>query len=133
MEERELVTLNEGGATRTERGTGRKSTPDVSLCSSGWENEWTWRVEERLNSDHWPIVMELRGGMVKEDRKRVVWNWKKADWGKFRELVKEGCLRLEDREEEKVSAMEERMRRIIVKGAREAIGKKVLRTKMGRF
>jgi ribonuclease HI len=76
-----LHVLNDGTATRRERGTHRMSAPDVSLVSDCVLDGCGWRVHEGFTSDHLPIVIELHGESdQRENDMRRMWDWKNADW-----------------------------------------------------
>ena len=76
LERRGLMVLNEGDTTRVERGTGRESTPDITLCSEGWEWKWEWEVlNGKMGSDHRPIVVALEEGKKMGTSKWVRWDW----------------------------------------------------------
>ena len=61
-DERGLVILNDGSPTRTERGTNRVSSPDVTLCCGLLAERAVWKVDRALGSDHFPILAEFGSG-----------------------------------------------------------------------
>jgi len=124
---RRWMVLNSGDATRKERGSGRLSTPDITLCAEGWEEAWEWLVREEMGSDHYPILIRREVEVKECKRKVMVWDWNRAQWDRFREEVSRRCL--EERWEGSVAKVEEKLRGAISKAARKWIGKKVLRMK----
>jgi hypothetical protein len=54
----DMMVLNDGEVTRRHSGTGRPSTPDVSMCHESMAAGICWRVMTELGSDHVPIVVE---------------------------------------------------------------------------
>ena len=119
-----LVILNEGDVTRVERGSGRVSSPDVSLCSQPLAGELGWRVVKALGSDHFPILISSGEAVQQgENKGRLVWDWKRADWDGFRKEVRRGLGRVEW-EGLSVGQKEEQFRRVVLRGARRWVGKK---------
>ena len=85
-----LVCLNTGTATRINKATGGLSTPDITIAHSSISNKLAWSVCEPLNSDHLPLVTEVRNGATRTVNTSKVptrWRSKGVDWSKFREEV----------------------------------------------
>ena len=83
-EECEYRVLNDGSGTRVAWGSGRESTPDVSLAGRGVQDRCSWRVLNELGSDHRPMIIDV--SLQREVRGRGVawsWAWRRADWGKY--------------------------------------------------
>jgi hypothetical protein len=87
MADKEAVILNDGSATRMDH-TGLKSAPDLSIVHASLGEDCKWRTETRLNSDHLPCVTTLRIlHTAKQEERRLVWNWRAADWDAFGRAV----------------------------------------------
>ena len=98
MEQRSLITVNDGSATRYQRferedrpeDPGR-SVPDVTIVTLEGSSEVRWSTLEELSSDHIPVVIKWsREARVSKSARRVELNMKKGDWRRYRELVEEG-------------------------------------------
>ena len=90
---------NNGAVTYMARSDARKSTPDITLSSSGLVVN-NWATLSATTSDHLPITFDVytRNNGEKEmpipiNNKRTNIAWKKADWTKYnnklRSLIKE--------------------------------------------
>mgnify|MGYP003410999799 FL=1 len=100
-----LNVLNDGSATRFDRGSSRRWVPDVTFVYVFLRNNCTWCVEVGFTSDHVPIELEVgeRNSQVRLAVKRMMWDWKNADWDGFREFLSRvadiflwECMRLKD-------------------------------------
>jgi ribonuclease HI len=89
-----LVPLNDGSATRINRGTGGLSAPDLSIAHSSLVARSDWCTLEPLGSDHLPILSELglRVQTLTEERPRLRWNWKRADWPAYANALDQEVL-----------------------------------------
>lgn len=89
-----LISLNDGTATRVNRGTGGLSAPDVSVAHSSLVARSDWSTLEPLDSDHLPILSELglTVQVLAEEQPRLRWNWRKADWPAFAETLDQSVL-----------------------------------------
>ena len=65
--------------------TGTTSTPDLNLVSADIVNKTQYTVLEDMGSDHRPTLIQLTYRTMQPQRTRR-WNYKKANWVKFREL-----------------------------------------------
>ena len=84
--------------TRTDP-KGHKSSPDITIVPNHWAGKMRWSplVKRAGGSDHLPILVTLKKNITisRKDKKRsnkkreqrTKWALKKADWGKFRELL----------------------------------------------
>uniref|UniRef100_A0A1I8J844 PWWP domain-containing protein n=2 Tax=Macrostomum lignano TaxID=282301 RepID=A0A1I8J844_9PLAT len=128
-DDRNLVCLNDGSATRVSKGTGIRSTPDVTFCHNTQEQQWSWSTLQKLSSDHLPILLQAGGGKTEEKARRLIrWNWKKADWEAFRDRVEAG-YREQKVNCRSIAGVEEGARRVVLTAARSCIGTKVITTK----
>ena len=76
--------------TCVDRRTGRESAPDVTAVTGNLVGRCKWEALEELGSDHKPIVIELEGAVEgRKEERRLAWAWKKADWGKYKEELRE--------------------------------------------
>ncbi len=84
-----LTLCNNGSPTRTNRGTGGDSTPDITLMSSNLANKFSWTTVTDLGSDHLPILWEIKDNYKRQPKKLRRPRWKRNDvnWDGFREKV----------------------------------------------
>ena len=132
-EAKRLSVLNDGEVTRVERGTGRTSTPDVSVCHEDRAGLCRWQVHRALGSDHFPVVINIGTRPDTGRGKEVmVWSWKNADWSSYQEEVGRR-LPKESEGMASVKELEECVRKVILKAAWRHVGMKKLRTGNGEF
>ena len=91
MAEQNLTSVNNGDHTRVNPATGGLSTPDVSFVPSNWCSRVEWTTGEDLGSDHLPVFLlaELDTSVTKPVRPQLNWNWQKADWVSYAEMLDE--------------------------------------------
>lgn len=86
-----LVLLNDGTATRLPQVEGHRPTAiDLTLASAELEPLTSWIVEnDDLGSDHLPIITTIMGVQADKLRENTdpVFNYGKANWGYFTELL----------------------------------------------
>jgi len=125
LDERGLVVLNDGTASRKERGSGRPSVPDVTAVSGGMRNECRWEVVEGFTSDHFPIVVTVGEGGVRPSRevKRLMWNWSEANWEGYKEWL-ERKAGVQEWSSMSVTEMERKVCSLILTAARMFVGRK---------
>ena len=126
FDDRGLAVLNDGAVTRRERGTVRRSTPDVSLVSRSVATNCRWAVFDKMLSDHLPMMVEFGEGV--DDRKcvqRCVWDWKNGDWEAFRREVR-GMVSSVDWESLSVGEFERCLREGVLRAGKRCVGRKVL-------
>ena len=82
-----LILLYDVAATPTlyHRSTGTTSTPYLNLVSADIVNKTQYTVLEDIVSDHRPTLIQLTYRTMQPQRTRR-WNYKKANWVKFREI-----------------------------------------------
>ena len=56
--------INTGEATHVNRSTGSESAPDVSFVHSSLLDKVSWRVVDKLGSDHKPIIITYEDEMI---------------------------------------------------------------------
>ena len=78
----DFAVVNDGTATRVNRGTGGGSAPDVSLVHHSHLDKIEWSCLECMGSDHLPILIEweCRVESLKAVDPGLRWKWSKADW-----------------------------------------------------
>ena len=87
-----MMCLNDGSATRVNRGSGGLSAPDIAFAHGSRLAGCEWRTADRLGSDHTVTLIELECGvrfLRKPKPARRTWNWKSADWCKFSASIEE--------------------------------------------
>ena len=79
---------NDGQPNHTHRGSGGRSSPDITITHKSLAKHAQWEIAEDLGSDHSAIILTVS---VKKERKkrRSTKSWKKADWSKFSEVTEE--------------------------------------------
>ena len=77
--------LNEGDATHIHRGTGNKSSPDISLAHKRVARRAEWSVGVEMGSDHAPILISVAARRVRQPG-RFTKSFKKANWPEFRRI-----------------------------------------------
>ena len=106
MEQRSLITLNDGSPTRYQRferedrpgGPGR-SAPDVTVIAMEGNGEVGWAALEDLSSDHVPVLIAWKKeGRINKQVRRIELNMKKGDWRRYGELMEEGMAEIEEEE-----------------------------------
>ena len=106
MEQRSLITLNDGSPTRYQRferedrpgGPGR-SAPDVTVIAMEGSGEVGWATLEDLSSDHVPVLIAWKKeGRINKQVRRIELNMKKGDWRRYGELMEEGMAEIEEEE-----------------------------------
>ena len=84
-----IILLCDEAATPTlyQRSTGTTSTPDLNLVSADIVNKTQSTVLEDIGGDHRPTLIQLTYRTTQPQRtRRWRWNYKKANWVKFREI-----------------------------------------------
>jgi len=97
--ENNLTILNNGDATRVDRGNGNLSTPDVTLCGTDWMGRTEWNVAEPIGrSDHLPIVITVNMSVKHQSiyGTKPRWRSNNVDWTKFSEEIEGKMEGLED-------------------------------------
>ena len=88
LAENEMMPINNGEKTRVNRASGNWTTPDLTIIYNSMSNYTETKVLNELSSDHLPIMTLVNLDTehhVKEYR--IAWNWKKADWEKYKQEV----------------------------------------------
>ena len=101
MLEKDMMCVNDGSPTRTNRVTGGTSSPDITLVHSNWSNKVEWSVGEDLGSDHLPIVVQVKLKITAtrhQANNRPRWKRNGVDWEPFRAAVEEAVLELNENE-----------------------------------
>ena len=91
MEQRSLITLNDGSATRYQRferedrpGHHGRSVPDLSITLMEESAGISWRTIE----DHVPVAISwIKEARINKKVLRTESNLKKGDWRRYRELI----------------------------------------------
>lgn len=89
-----FVTLNDGSITRLKlvNNVLQQSTPDITIVSSDIALKFNWKVtNECLGSDHLMIKFTTSVDYTPIINKKR--NFKKADWGRYRQIMEEECSR----------------------------------------
>jgi hypothetical protein len=127
LAENDMVTMNTGEATHTNRSTGNTSAPDIAIAHSSQLDRLHWKVIDDMASDHKPIIItytpESHIPSV-NDTPRYKWRLGKADWGKFQEDLEDMIPSREKYEKKNVNKLEKKMRKWIKISANKNIGKK---------
>lgn len=126
LEETDMVCINDASkSTRTNRTTHSDSSPDLSIVNAALLDKFTWKVEDRLGSDHKPIILTFEASQTipkVNDKPKYKWNLKKADWQSYTEFV-ENNLTDED-DTISAQALEQALEETITKAANKFVKKK---------
>jgi len=83
-----MLPLNDGTPTHTNRSSGTESAPDVTLVHSTLMDKMTWERVEDLSSDYHPIIITYRDNIPRVNDKPVYkWKLKEANWDSYREEI----------------------------------------------
>jgi ribonuclease HI len=123
LDDNRMMVLNDGGCTRVHKGTGARSTPDVTLCHQSVQEGLEWEVKHELSTDHFPIVVSTRWNVRMERIQPVYsWRWDTADWEAYQDSI---TTKLESRrltELMNVRELECQLREVILEAARKHVG-----------
>ena len=100
LADKDMVCLNTGKPTHTNRRVGKESTPDVSIVHYSQMDKYTWEVLEELGgSDHKMILITRQAEDMKQVNTRPLfkWNMEKADFVKYSQQVEEQIPRNRER------------------------------------
>ena len=73
--------------TLLHRASGNKTRPDLTLLSGDIAQTGQTTVLEDIGSDHLPILIEVESKKCQTFQRTTKWNYKKANWAKFKELT----------------------------------------------
>ena len=122
----DMACLNDGRTTHTNRASGTETAPDLTLVHTTAIDRFTWEpVEDLGGSDHRPILCTYTSPnrIPKVNHTPIYkWNWKKADWKKFTDMV-ENQIPIEYHQKS-VHKKEMTLRKIIRQAANKHIGMK---------
>ena len=80
-----ICLLDSKEPTHVSRAHGTFSHVDLSFCSSSLMNDFHWGVNDDLmDSDHFPIMLQIKDKFVAGSRER--WVLQKADWAAFHQI-----------------------------------------------
>ena len=117
--------LNDGSATRQDPATGNTSTPDVTIVHTNEIEQYSWEALDILASDHKPILITIdRGTELAERKKRLVWNWRDANWCIFKHSIEQNLSEVSVAH--RIKDMETKIRKSILHAARHHIGMKAV-------
>ncbi|GFV80185.1 RNA-directed DNA polymerase from mobile element jockey [Trichonephila clavipes] len=92
MDDSAHLALNDGSPTYSSHSYHTEEALDVSIVSSDIFPFCKWTVLQDIGSDHLPILVELKWKQMTQLVKKNFWNFKKANWEKFRDTVDLGLL-----------------------------------------
>ncbi|GFV41368.1 RNA-directed DNA polymerase from mobile element jockey [Trichonephila clavipes] len=124
MDDSAHLALNDGSPTYSSHSYHTEEALDVSIVSSDIFPFCKWTVLQDIGSDHLPILVELKWKQMTQLVKKNFWNFKKANWEKYRDTVDRGllskppfeCRSIDDLDESWLS-----FKKIIFKAAGQAI------------
>ena len=121
-----LTCVNDGSATRVNRGTAGLSSPDVTLATANLANKIKWATVEDLGSDHLPIIFEVgdeynRRHEQKQRRRR--WRRRNADWEAFTRFAEEGVEALQNQDPGPLKSRVRRFNSLLTEAGRKHVGK----------
>ena len=118
-----MLPLNDGTPTHTNRSSGTESAPDVTLVHSTLMDKTTWERVEDLSSDHHPIIITYRDNIPRvNDKPAYKWKLKEANWDSYRKEIEKSIPLHYGRKN--INKVEKKLRKIIIKSANKHITKK---------
>ena len=90
MADKDMICMNDGTTTYTDRRTGKESTPNVTLLHASQAEKFDWKVLDELGgSDHKPILLTRHAEEIAEVNNNKTWkcNLREADYGKLSEEI----------------------------------------------
>jgi hypothetical protein len=123
--EKNMMTLNDGTATHTNRRTGKESAPDITAVHAQQADRYEWKVLEKLGgSDHKPILItrHVKTRSHVNNKTTYKWNLAKADFKGFREEVERKLPK--NYEGKNLNKLEKILRKTIIKAANKHVKKK---------
>ena len=73
--------------TLLHRASGATSRPDLTMVSADISERCTCRVLEDIGSDHKPILITIQVHQKNKEKRKSLWNYKKADWSAYATLT----------------------------------------------
>jgi ribonuclease HI len=125
IENRQLVVLNDGSATRINpKPDQADSAIDVTMVTENLSTA-NWRVLQASISDHLPIEVSIRVQItLTPSSTRPSFQYKKADWAKFQKELRESVIKEESRTDVDTYARE--LTNLILRSAAKSIPNKNL-------
>ena len=124
----DLTCINDGSPTRMNRGTGGMSTPDTTFVTAGLSTKTKWSVVEETNmdSDHLPIVIEVKKGDIQTIDTtpfRTRWKSRNVDWKAFREAIEKRINLDRPWKRQTLGCRVERFNEILTRAGNKHVGK----------
>ena len=124
-----MICLNNGSRTRTDRNDGTDSAPDISFVHSSLAEKFTWRVEDQLGSDHKPMIITYEDELnipVTKNIPKYKWRLRDANWAKYQQETEKEVKYIEDGSPEE---METDLREMMFQTAEKHLGKRKITNK----
>lgn len=87
-EELQLVSLNDGSATRLDPNSGKMTALDLTFVSLDIAHKFQWSVDEdNHGSDHFPTHLSLNPLSARRPSRRPRWLYEQADWSLFQSTL----------------------------------------------
>ena len=90
-----LMQNSQSEATLLHRRTGTMSRPDLTMISADIADNCKVSVLEDIGSDHKPILTSLKYPKKKKQRRKPLWNYRKANWTKYKSLTDNSLAELD--------------------------------------
>ena len=88
LDEYNFTLINTGEPTY-HRSDGFSSVLDLTFVSNGLAHKSSWKVlSDTLGSDHSPTCTAIGEHIARESEDILRWNLRKADWSKYREVLR---------------------------------------------
>ena len=118
-----MTPINDGKPTRRCRKSGKGTAPDQAFVHASKLDRFTWEIVDDLSSDHSPIIITYQDQFPTINNKPTYkWDLKKAEWGKFAEMVEKNIPR--HYAAKNLNKVEKCLRKTIIKAANKYIKKK---------
>ena len=125
MQENDMVPLNSGERTHTNRKTNKEMAPDLTIVHEENTDLYHWEVIKDLgSSDHHPILItrEIKGMDRVNTTIKTKWDLKNANWEALKQQVDDELPK--DYERKNIQKVEKALRKIITAAANQHIGNK---------
>ncbi|GFQ79426.1 hypothetical protein TNCT_669371, partial [Trichonephila clavata] len=80
MDDTDNILLNDGTHTFTSYSYNASEALDIAITSSEIFSQCSWRVMDRIGSDHLPILIEFKKSQKVRETQEMFWNFKQAKW-----------------------------------------------------
>ena len=115
--------INTGEATYVSRSSGTEAAPDTSFINSSLLDKVSRKTTNKMGSDHKPIMITYEDHMMKiKTKTKYKWRISEAYWEKFTDEIEQKIP--QNFKRMSVNKLDRKLRKTILKSAKDQIGKK---------